>query len=449
MQGRPMSLTRLVAYCSLVAFALALLAPEASATAQSQRFVSVLTIDGIINPPAASYVRSGIKNAEEAGAAAVVLRLDTPGGLDASTRDIVQAIDNSLVPVIVYVWPQGGRAASAGTYIAMAAHVLAMAPGTTIGSATPVSISVTGDVQDLPTDLRNKIVNEAASYIRAHAEIRGRNADWAEQAVREGSNLPASQAVEMNVVDFIARDMGELLAGADGRTVGLGTGEQVTLDLQGVAVRYDGMSFIQTFLHVIAYPDIALILLGLAVLGIAIEIFSPGLIFPGTFGGISLLLALYSLGTLNASWAGIALVLLGFALIIAEAVVPGFGVLGVSGIIALVVGAFVMFAGSPPGVGLSVWTIVGVGIVSVLVLGFFVRKVWEGQRRRGYELGYKSLVGQRGVVRAPLTPEGVVLVFGERWHAHSLEGNLEVGIKVIVERAEDQEIWVRRLQEGE
>jgi membrane-bound serine protease (ClpP class) len=431
----------------LLAVAVILLVLSPIAGAQAERHISLLTIDGIINPTVVSYVERGIEEAEESGAVAVVIRIDTPGGLDSSTRKIVQAIDNASIPVIVYVWPQGGRAASAGTYIAMAAHVIAMAPGTTIGSATPVALGGGGS-EDLPEDLRNKIVNEAASYIRAHAEVRGRNADWAEKAVREGDNLPPNEALDMNVIEIVARDLDEVLQQADGMTVTLGSGEEVTLDLENVAVRENGMNFIESFFHTVSNPDIALILLSIAILGITVEVFNPGLFFPGIIGGISLLLGFYGLGTLEASWAGIALLILGFGLIAGEAFSPGLGVLGIGGLIALGFGGFLLFSDSPPGVEISVTTMVIVLLIGVASLAFFAWKVREGQKSKGEELGYDALVGKTGEVRVPLTPEGTVFVFGERWHAHSLSGDIEAGARVVVEKAEGSDIWVRRAEGG-
>lgn len=431
----------------LVAIAWGLLALVQPAMAQDDGHVLVLTLEGVINPPAASYVERGIEQAETSGATVVILEIDTPGGLDSSTRDIVQAIDNAGVPVILYVAPQGARAASAGTYIAMASHLIAMAPGTTIGSATPVAIGSEGDVQDLPEDLRNKVVNEAVSYIRAHAEDRGRNADWAEKAVREGANLPANDAVEQNVVELVARDLEELLQAADGIDVTLGSGETVTIRTAGLPVVHEGMSLLERFLQTVTDPNIALILLSIGVIGLMVEVSNPGLVFPGVTGVVFLVLGFYGLGTLNASWGGIGLVLLGFGLVIAEAFTSTFGLLALGGVILLVLGGSLLFIDAPPGVELSPWTLAGVVVIGAGVILFFLRAIVRSRRSDLMPLGYGMLIGATGTARTPLDPEGTVFVHGERWHAHALDGEIDEGTDVFVEQAEGSDIWVRRIPE--
>lgn len=445
--GEPMTALRrlLIAVALLIGVASLLVSPVSG---QEMAPVHVLTLSGIINPPAASYVERGISQAEEAGAGAVVLRLDTPGGLDEAMRDMIQAIDNAGVPVIVYVAPQGGRAASAGTYIAMAAHVAAMAPGTTIGSATPIAMSSSGDVQDLPEDLRNKVVNEAVSYIRSHAERHGRNADWAEEAVRAGANLPASAAVEQNVVDLMARDLEELLEAVDGREVELGSGERVTLRTAEAPVRRASMGIVERFLHAIANPNIAFILLGLAMLGIFFELASPGAIFPGVAGGIALLLSFYALGTLDAYWGGILLVVLAFGLFVAEIFTAGHGILGVGGVIALLAGAMLLFSNAPPGISVSPWVLGVTGAILAAFFLFFVRAIVASRRRNLAPMGYSSLVGATGVARTELAPQGVVFVQGERWRAVAAEGRIEEGQEVVVERVDGMTVWVNRKSEG-
>ncbi|MEX2598768.1 MAG: nodulation protein NfeD, partial [Dehalococcoidia bacterium] len=374
--ARAIRLTGLAALLLLGTFGAA--APLFSQGSQDQT-VHVITLDGVINPPAASYVAGEVQEAERANASALVLLLDTPGGLDESTRDIVQAIDNSQVPVILFVAPQGARAASAGTYIGMASHLLAMAPGTTIGSATPVAIGG-GETQELPEDMRNKIVNESVSYIRAHAEIHGRNADWAEMAVREGANLPASQAVEQNVAELMVNDLNDLLAQADGREVVMADGETRVLETADAAIVEREMGAITGFLHTIANPDIAFILLSLALLGIFLELANPGLFFPGIIGGVSLLMGFYSLGTLNAFWGGILLVALAMALIIAEVITPTYGVLGIGGVVALLVGGSLLFLDAPPGAQVSPWTLWTVSAIAGAVVVFFAWAILSTRR---------------------------------------------------------------------
>lgn len=413
---------------------------------QGVQTVHVLTLEGTINPPAASYVERGIEQAEEAGAEALVLALDTPGGLDQSTRRIVQAIDNSQVPVIVFVSPQGARAASAGTFIGMASHLLVMAPGTTIGSATPVSLGGGGETQELPEDLRNKIVNEAVSYIRAHAEIRGRNADWGEMAVREGANLGAQQAVQQNVVESIANDLDDLLAQADGVEVRMADGELRTLSTANAVVREEGMGLVTRFLHTIADPNIAFILLSLAVLGIFFELANPGLIFPGVIGGVSLLLGFYGLGTLNAFWGGILLVVLALGLLIGEVVTPTSGILGIGGVVALIIGGSLLFIDAPAGVAISPWTLWSVAAIAAGTVAFFSWAVLSTRRRNPPSVGYSPLIGQTAIAKSALSPAGYVLVHGERWHARLSNGDAAMpGEELMIERAEGMDLWVRKL----
>lgn len=438
-----MRIVRTIRRASLAALLLlGIVAFAMPASGQGTQSVLVLTLAGVINPPAASYVSQGIHEAERTGANTVVLMLDTPGGLDDSTRDIVQAIDNARVPVIVFVAPQGARAASAGTFIGMASHLLAMAPGTTIGSATPVALGGEGEAQELPEDLRNKIINEAVSYIRAHAEVRGRNADWAERAVREGANLAAPQAVEQNVAELMANDLDDLLAKAHGREVTMANGETRVLETSGAAVQEHEMNLVTRFLHTVADPNIAFILLSLAVLGIFVELLNPGLFFPGIFGGVSLLLGFYALGTLNAFWGGILLIFLALALLIGEAVTPTYGVLGLGGIVALIIGGSILFIDAPPGVALSPWTLWTVaGIAGVTVL-FFVRAVLATRRKDWAPTAQASLVGKTAVAKSPLRPNGFVLVHGERWRAHTVDGEVAPGEEVVIERAEGMDLWV-------
>jgi membrane-bound serine protease (ClpP class) len=414
-----------------------------SASAQARDPVHVLTLKGIINPPAVNYIQRGINQAEEAGAAVIVLQLDTPGGLDDSTRDIVQSIGNSTVPIIVYVAPSGSRAASAGTFITMAAHVAAMSPATTIGAATPVAMGGAG-TEELPEDLRDKVIADAASYIRALAELRGRNAEWAEQAVREGDSITAAEAVGINVVDLLADDLEDLLQQVHGRQVELVTGEAVTLDTADAPVARVNMSLVEEFLHVISNPNLAFILLSLAMLGIFFEFVNPGTFIPGALGGILLLLALYSLGTLNAFWGGILLIILAFGLFVAEIFTPTTGVLALGGVVSLVAGAMVLFADSPPGVQVDPWAI---GIMAATTAAFFlfvVGAIVRSQRRNRAPMGYGSLVEATGIARTSVSPdeEGTVLVQGERWRAIATDEFIPPGTEVTVKQVEGMRLWV-------
>jgi membrane-bound serine protease (ClpP class) len=358
-------------------------------------------------------------------------------------RRIVRDIANSTVPVMVYVTPPGGRAASAGTFITMAAHVAAMSPATTIGAATPVAVGGAG-AEELPEDLRGKVIADAASYIRALAELRGRNADWAEQAVREGHSITATEALELNVIDLMADDLESLLRLVHGREVELVNRQVVTLDTAGAPLVQEGMTLVEEFLHIISNPNVAFILLSLAMLGIFFELANPGAIFPGTVGAILLLLALYSLGTLNAFWGGILLIVLAFILFVAEIFTPTTGILAAGGLIALVVGAMVLFADAPPGVQVDPWAIAVVAAIAAAFFLFVVAAIVRSHRQNRAPMGYGSLVGARGVTRTEVSPqgEGTVLVQGERWRAVSLDGVIPAGAEVEVERVEGMKVWV-------
>jgi membrane-bound serine protease (ClpP class) len=432
---------------SIIILALALSAVSfglaGSASAQGQAPVYVLTVEGIINPPAANYISRGIAEAREVRAAAVVIKLDTPGGLDDSMRQMVRDIGNSNVPVIVYVTPSGGRAASAGTFITMAGHVAAMAPATTIGAATPIAVGGAG-AEELPEDLRDKVIADAASYIRALAELRGRNAEWAERAVREGVSITAPEALELNVVDLMADDLDSLLEAVDGWEVEVVLGQVVTLNTAQAPLVQEEMTLVEEFLHIISNPNVAFILLSLAMLGIFFELANPGAIFPGTIGAILLLLALYSLGTLNAFWGGILLIVLAFILFVAEIFTPTTGILALGGVVALVAGAMVLFADAPPGVQVDPWAI---AVVAVIAAGFFffvVAAIVRSHRQDRAPMGYSSLVGARGVARTeiPTQGEGTVLVMGERWRAVTLDGVIPEGTEVEVKRVEGMKVWV-------
>jgi membrane-bound serine protease (ClpP class) len=370
--------------------------------------VRVLSVDGIINPISARYLVRGIQEAADEGDAAVLIDLDTPGGLLDATQEITGALLNARVPVIVYVTPAGSHAASAGTFITMAGHVAAMAPSTRIGAATPVS----GDATEIPDDLRTKIINDTAVYARSIAEARGRNADWAEDAVRDGVSIGAAEAVELRVVDLVAADRAELLAAIDGRTVGL-VGGDATLMTGGAVVVEEPMSPFEEFLIVLSDPNIALILLSLGTLGIYFELSNPGAFFPGIFGAIALILALFSLGTLPINYAGLALLLFGLALLGAEIWVASGGVLGIGGGIAFVLGALILVDDSQaPFLEISRPLIFGITLALVAFVLFALRAVMRTRRRPAY-IGGGDMIGREGMVRGTSS----VFVEGELWRA--------------------------------
>ncbi|MFC1915354.1 nodulation protein NfeD [Chloroflexota bacterium] len=392
--------------------------------------IDVLTVKGTINPVLTDYIGRGIDDAEDTGAQAVIIQIDTPGGLDTAMRDIIQEIINSRIPVVVYVSPAGARAASAGAYITLAAHIAVMAPSTAIGAATPVSLGAEGEAQ-MSEEMKHKIINDAIAYIRDIAESNGRNAEWAERAVRDGISSPSQEALELNVVDMIAPDLDTLIAQLDGREVTLLGGAVVTLNTQGAVINYVDMKLVEDLLYTIADPNIAYLLLSLAMLGIMVEIFNPGLIFPGVVGAISLLLAFFSLGVLPVNWAGVLLIALAFALFLGEVLTTTFGLFTAGGIISLVIGSLILFKGASPVFQVDPWLIAGVTIVLTAVFAFVVSRAIRAHRKQA-STGKEDLIGKRAIVKEALDPEGMIFYKGERWTAISDKSRVEPGEEVII-----------------
>lgn len=405
-----------------------LLASTFVVEAQTERSrIDVLTVKGTINPVLVDYIARGIDDAAFEGAQAVIIQMDTPGGLDTSMRDIIQSIVNSRIPVIVYVSPAGARAASAGAYITLSAHVAVMAPNTAIGAATPVSMG--GEMSD---EMKAKIINDAIAYIKDLANSHGRNADWAERAVREGVSATSEEALELNVVDMIAPDLDTLIADLDGREVTLLDGSVVTLRTSGVPINEVMMKTIERFLYAIADPNIAFLLLSIASLGIMIEIFNPGLIFPGMVGAISGILAFYALGQLPVNIAGVLLIVLAFGLFIGEVLTTSFGLFTVGGVTSLVIGALILFQGADPAVfRVDPWLIGTMTVLITLLFVFVVTRVIWAHRKRA-TTGKEEIIGRRAVVREAINPEGTVFFKGELWSAVSDSGPIETGEEVTV-----------------
>jgi membrane-bound serine protease (ClpP class) len=411
--------------------------------------VHVLTTDGDVNPVMERYFDRGIDAAEDEDAAALVIRLDTPGGLLSSTDDIDKRILAAEVPVVVYVWPPGGRAASAGTFITMASNVAAMAPNTRIGAATPIS----SGGEDIGGDLENKVTNDAVANIRGLAERRGRNADWAEEAVRDARSSDAAEALELNVVEYIADDLDDLLAQIDGEEVELGNGETVTLATANAPVAFNNRNFIEDFLDVIANPNIAFILLSLGSLALFIEILNPGQIFPGVFGVISLLLGFFALSVLPFNWVGVALILFAFILFGLELFVTSGGVLGVGGVVSLIFGGLLLTSDNPPEFGsdfqVSKWVVYGLAAtLGAMVLFVFANIVRI--RKMPAHVGVETMVGKPATVRTALDPSGFVFLDGEYWTADSDGGEaIQSGERVVVTEVHGLRLKVRREAEGE
>jgi membrane-bound serine protease (ClpP class) len=412
------------------------------ASASSQ--VVELQVTGGIGVATADYVVSGIEHAESIGAALVILNIDTPGGLVAPMRDIVQAILNSQVPVATYVTPAGARADSAGTYILLASHIAAMAPTTHLGAATPVSLA--GDdatpgedapqsdkdddkSQDSGTSMERKVLNDAIAYIRGLAERHGRNADWAEDAVTSAATLTAAAALEENVIDVIANDRGDLLRQVNGRDVETNTGT-VTLDTSNVVVEEFEPDWRIKILSVIANPEIVLLLGIIGLYGLMYEGWNPGAIVPGVVGVICLLLAAYALQVLPVNYAGLALIIVGLALMTAEAFAPSFGALGLGGIVAFVFGAIMMFDSGVPGFGISLTFVIGIAVTAAALVIWLMTFVVR-MRRRGAVSGRDSIIGGVGTAMHGFMGDGKVWLEGESWAAHSTV-RLEKGEPVVV-----------------
>jgi membrane-bound serine protease (ClpP class) len=422
-----------------------LLAASIATTVQSQSpKVDVLTIKGTINPVLVDYVERGIEQAEDSGAKALIIQMDTPGGLDTAMRDIIQRIVNSRVPVVVYVSPSGARAASAGVFITMAGHVAVMAPNTAIGAAHPVAIGGEGEAQ-MSEAMEEKVVNDAAAYIRSIAEAHGRNMEWAEKAVRESVSATEREALELNVIDMISPDLETLIAQLDGRQVTMLDNQQITLQTRGAFINNVPMRTIENFLYAIADPNIAYILLSLAMLGIMVEIFNPGLIFPGIVGGISLLLAFYSLGVLPVNYAGILFIVLAFGLFVAEVLTTTFGLFTAGGIVSLVIGSLILFQGAPPLFRVDPWLIATVTIIIAGAFAFIVQRAITAHRRQA-KTGREELVGKTATVKVALNPEGTVFFKGERWAAISEEGSVAPGEEVVIKRLDGLTLYVTKKQ---
>jgi membrane-bound serine protease (ClpP class) len=396
----------------------------------------VLPVSGAIGPASAQFIVRGIDRAEKEDAQLVVLEIDTPGGLDTSMREIIKAILASRVPVAVYVGPSGARAASAGTYILYASHIAAMAPGTNLGAATPIQIGMPSPASPSPaTDkdkdkdkaksggedhqdtLTRKQVHDAAAYIRGLAQLRGRNADWGEKAVREAVSLSADEALAQKVIDLTARDVADLDAKVDGRKVMTAAGERTlsTKDAQTVTLAPDWKN---RFLAIITEPSVALILMMLGVYGLFFEFMNPGFVLPGVIGGIALLVGLFALNMLPINYAGLALILLGLGFIVAEAFVPAYGSLGAGGIIAFAIGAIMLVDTDVPGFSVPLWFIAAITLASAAFV-FFVARLAVRAHRRPVVTGSEGLIGSVGVALEDVKNEGWARVHSEQWRVQS------------------------------
>ena len=422
---------------------LALAAGEAARTGEGGAAGRVLAVEfsNDVNPVTEEYIVGAIERGERERYAAVVILMDTPGGLASSMREIIKAELAAKVPVVVYVSPQGASADSAGAFLAMAADIAAMAPQTNIGSSTPVN--ATGE--DIGDDLRTKIVNDAAAYIRELAEEHGRNGDLAEDFVREGTNIGARDALEEDVVDVVAPDLAALLEEIDGmRTEPKG----LVLDTADVRIETVEMGFWKDVLDTLVDPNLIVLLMSIGLLGLTVEILSPGLIFPGTIGAVSLILGLLGLQVLPISWAGVLLILLGLAFFVAEGFVASHGALALAGAASFVVGALILFDPAGELYDVSIWVALAIGVTLALLVGVALTKVVALRRVRP-QTGEEELVGDVAVVRRALEPEGLVFVHGELWRARAAADQaIPAGERVLVEAVgEGLVLEVRRVED--
>ena len=448
--------------------------PAEQADLEIDRRAIVLDIEGPIGPATRDFVIRSLEKASETAAEIVVIRMDTPGGLDASTRDIVKAILNSPVPVATFVAPAGARAASAGTYILYASHVAAMSPATNVGAATPVAMigapgrpsaepgsggaesgsEADGEVEKESGDgpgkppgdaMTRKAVNDSIAYIRGLAEMRGRNADWAERAVREADSITSEKALELGVIDLIANNVGDLLDKIDGRVVEV-SGRDLELATRGLIIERLEPDWRSELLGVITSPTIAYLLLLIGVYGLILEGYNPGAIVPGVVGAICLLMALYALQMLPVNYAGLGLIALGIILIIAEVMAPSFGALGFGGIVAMVVGSVILIDTDVPGFGVSralIGSIAAVGSLGLMAI------VWIAVRARQRPVvsGREQLIGALGTALEAFDGDGEVFVHSERWHAVS-ESPVRKEQEIIVTAIDGLTLKVRPAQSG-
>jgi len=405
--------------------------------------IIVVKINGAINPVVAEFVTDEIDQANSSSAELLILQMDTPGGLDTSMRQIIKAIENSQVPIASFVSPGGSRAASAGTFITIASHIAAMEPGTNIGAAHPVNLMGGGESRQAKT-MEDKVVNDASAYIRSLAEQRGRNAHWAELSVRKSVSVSAKEAKQLGVIDYVVANLDSLILALDKRQVKMGEAT-VTLNTTEKTIIFREMSKRQRILDIISNPNIAYILMMLGLVGLYLELSNPGLILPGVIGGISLILALYAMQTLPVNYAGLLLIMLGVVLFIAEINIMSYGLLSVSGAISIFLGSIMLIDSDDPAMQISKMVLYPtLGVTFLLAIGtiYLARKSHQLRTTTGVE----GLVGETGVVKVKLNPQGSVLIHGETWNAES-DITISDGEKVVVEAVEDLKIKVRKAGE--
>jgi membrane-bound serine protease (ClpP class) len=408
-----------------------------NAKTDRQREILVITVNGVINPVAAEYISKSIKRASEMRAEALIIELDTPGGLDTSMRSIVKEIIGSTVPVVVFVSPSGARAASAGVFITLSAHIAVMSPGTNIGAAHPVAVG-----EKMDKVMAEKATNDAAAYIKSIAEQRGRNAKWAENAVRKSVSITETEALKNNVIDMISKDINSLLSEIDNREVKTAAGSKI-LKTSGIKIVRHEVGLRHKILNFISDPSVAYILMLLGFYGLFFELTNPGSLFPGIFGAISLILAFYSFQTLPVNYAGLLLIITGIILFILEVKVASYGMLTVGGLICLILGSLMLFESPSPFLRLSLSIILPAAIVTAAFFILTFRLAYRAHKRKPVT-GTEGLIGLECVAKTDIRPDGgTVLLHGEFWAAYS-DSFIPKGEKVVVEDVKGLKVKVKR-----
>ncbi len=403
--------------------------------------VLVLTYDGVINPACADYFQEGIKKAEDEKDNCVIIRLNTPGGLLVSTRIIVTSFLESKVPVVIYVSPPGSRAASAGVFITMASNIAAMAPGTNIGAAHPVTLEGKQD-----SVMMEKATNDAAAFIRSISEKRHRNLEWGEKAVRKSLSITETEALKKNVINLIAKDLPDLLDKINGMKVQTAGGE-VELNTLNAKIDYLDLSFVQKLLSLISDPNIAYILFMLGIYGLIFELYSPGAIFPGVIGTICLILAFYAMHTLPINYAGLALIIVGIILFILEIKIVSHGLLTIGGIISLVLGSMMLIKVHSFTQVITVsWQVIAIFVVLTVVFFLFAITLGIKAQMKKPTTGTEGLLNETGKAITELNPTGEVKVHGEIWSAESVEGQIAPGTSIIIKEVSNLKLKVKRAE---
>jgi membrane-bound serine protease (ClpP class) len=407
-----------------------------------------LELKGAVGPASSQYLNEGMQVAQGKNAEIILIELDTPGGLSSSMRDMIQEITNSTIPVVIYVSPKGARAASAGTYLLYASHVAAMAPGTNLGAATPVNLMPVSKMKDLnsstPSTLEKKAINDAMAYIKSLAELNDRNISWAMEAVEEAKSISAKDALDYGVIDMMAEDINDLLSQLDERSVTV-SGNEITLRTKGASIQTFDPDWKIKFLSVITDPNVAYIFLIIAIYGILFELINPGGIFPGVIGVLSGVIALYALNMLPFNYAGLLLIILGIAFMIAEVFIAGFGILGIGGVLAFAFGSLLLFDADTLGSGVSIPLIIAFTLVS---LGFFIFVLQYLVRSRSLKpvIGEDEMIGAVAEVLGRTEKKYRVRCHGEVWYAES-DSDLQIGQKVRVESLSGLVLHVNPIKE--